>query len=144
MTDQIDDTIMEAVTQVVAEIADGQIDIVRTAQAEDTCVKLLVRSTSDHLDAIDCCSPYSAKLSKVLGVKYITWVDAAADLRHQVAQALGPARIEVANVSLQDDEQHVDVVLESRQMGAAIGRRGSNINAARRLLRVAGFNLIER
>ena len=125
---------------VVPEIAAGDIKLVRVARWEGHHTKLLVAPTRPMENVLGRCIGHGGnrvkKLSGLLGGDHVTWVESRVDFRTQIVQALSPARIEVLNVGIASADRPIRVKASSNQIRIAIGRHGSNVKMAERLLQV--------
>lgn len=129
----------------VPEIKEGKIELIRAVRWEGHCTKLLVAPVRPMDNVLGCCIGRGGerikKLRGLLGGDHVAWVESKVDFRTQIKQALCPAYIDALNVGLIDVGKPIDVTVSSDQMEPAIGRHGSNVKMAERLLQVNKINI---
>ena len=119
-------------TQEVPEIYDGIIEIKGVARDPGSRAKIAVQSRDHSIDPVGACvgmrgSRVQAVVNELGGEKVdiIPWTE---DLGSFVVSALQPAV--VSKVVLDEEKQHMDVVVAEDQLSLAIGRRGQNVRLA--------------
>ena len=118
--------------QEVPEIYDGLIEIKAVARDPGSRAKIAVQSRDNSIDPVGACvgmrgSRVQAVVNELGGEKVdiIPWTE---DLGTFVVSALQPAV--VSRVVLDEEKQHMDVVVAEDQLSLAIGRRGQNVRLA--------------
>ncbi len=124
----------------VPEIYDGIIEIKAVARDPGSRAKIGVISYDSSIDPVGACvgmrgSRVQAVVNELQGEKIdiIPWNDDAATF---LVNALQPA--EVTKVVLDEETDHIDVVVPDEQLSLAIGRRGQNVRLASQL---TGFDI---
>ncbi len=118
--------------QEVPEIYDGIIEIKGVARDPGSRAKIAVQSRDGSIDPVGACvgmrgSRVQAVVNELGGEKIdiIPWTE---DLGTFVVSALQPAA--VSKVVLDEEKNHMDVVVAEDQLSLAIGRRGQNVRLA--------------
>lgn len=118
--------------QEVPEIYDGIIEIKGVARDPGSRAKIAVQSRDGSIDPVGACvgmrgSRVQAVVNELGGEKIdiIPWTE---DLGTFVVSALQPAV--VSKVVLDEEKNHMDVVVAEDQLSLAIGRRGQNVRLA--------------
>lgn len=138
LLDELDHDVIQTLTRhVIPEIADDQILIQRVARWEGQHTKILL-DPRETKNAIGRCIGKGGervrRLSQMLGKEHITFVNMRADPQTQIAQALGPAKVNSGDV---DIHREIPVVrLRPQQSRLAIGAGGSNVRTAENLLQI--------
>ena len=121
--------------QEVPEIYDGIVEIRAVARDPGSRAKIAVVSNDNSIDPVGACvgmrgSRVQAVVNELQGEKVdiIPW---SPDIANFVVNALSPA--EVTKVVLDEDIQHVVIVVPDEQLSLAIGRRGQNVRMASQL-----------
>ncbi len=144
----LDSLELDAVTKLaelaVPEIKEGNIELIRAVRWEGHC-KLLVVPVRPMDNVLGRCIGRGGerikKLRDLLNGDHVAWVESKVDFRTQIGQALRPAHIDVLNVGIINADKPINVTVSSDQMELAIGRRGSNVKMAERLLQVDKINI---
>ena len=118
--------------QEVPEIYDGIIEIKGVARDPGSRAKIAVQSRDGSIDPVGACvgmrgSRVQAVVNELGGEKIdiIPWTE---DLGSFVVSALQPAA--VSKVVLDEEKNHIDIVVGEDQLSLAIGRRGQNVRLA--------------
>ena len=121
--------------QEVPEIYDGIITVKAVARDPGSRAKIAVISRDSSIDPVGACvgmrgSRVQAVVGELQGEKIdiIPW---SPDVATFIVNALQPA--EVAKVVLDEDAEHIEVVVPDDQLSLAIGRRGQNVRLASQL-----------
>ncbi len=119
----------------VPEIYDGIVEINSVAREPGYRSKIAVSSNDPHLDPVGACvGPRGSRVRAVVNelrgerVDVIPWSDNPAV---RIAAALSPAQ--VSQVLVDEDENHVTVIVPDDQLSLAIGKEGQNARLAARL-----------
>ena len=120
----------------VPEIADGIVRIVGNAREPGSRTKVAVYSEDSDVDPVGACvgmrgSRVQSVVQELRGEK-IDIVAYTPDLFRYACQALAPAQI--TEVSIDEDEQLLDIIVPDDQLSLAIGRKGQNVRLASKLL----------
>lgn len=120
----------------VPEIFDGTIEIMAIAREAGSRTKIAVRSKDPNVDPVGACvgmkgSRVRSVVEELSGEKIdiVRWSDNIAEL---CAQALNPA--DILEMTLDEENQTVQVVVPNDQLSLAIGKRGQNARLASRLI----------
>ncbi|WP_448586299.1 transcription termination factor NusA [Thermaurantiacus sp.] len=121
--------------QEVPEIYDGVIEIRACARDPGSRAKIAVFSHDSSIDPVGACvgmrgSRVQAVVQELAGEKIdiIPW---SADTATFVVNALQPAQ--VTKVVIDEEENHLEVIVPDEQLSLAIGRRGQNVRLAGQL-----------
>ena len=120
----------------VPEIADGIVRIVGIAREPGSRTKVAVYSEDSDVDPVGACvgmrgSRVQSVVQELRGEK-IDIVAYTPDLFRYACQALAPAQI--TEVSVDEDDQLLDIIVPDDQLSLAIGRKGQNVRLASKLL----------
>ncbi len=116
----------------VPEIADGTIEIMAAARDPGHRAKVAVFTSDREIDPVGACvglkgSRVQTIVNELQGEKIdiVRWSE---DLATFTRSALAPA--DITSISLNKDENIIDVIVEDDQLSLAIGRRGQNVRLA--------------
>ena len=139
------DVVTKLAELAVPEIKKGNIELIRAVRWEGHCTKLLVAPVGPMDNVLGRCIGRGGerikKLGDLLNGDHVSWVESKVDFRTQIGQALCPAHINVLNVGIINANKPINVTVASDQMELAIGRHGSNVKMAERLLQVDKINI---
>ena len=139
------DVVTKLAELAVPEIKEGNIELIRAVRWEGHCTKLLVAPVRPMDNVLGRCIGRGGerikKLRDLLNGDHVAWVESKVDFRTQIEQALRPAHIDVLNVEIINADKPINVTVSSDQMELAIGRHGSNVKMAERLLQVDKINI---
>ncbi len=124
----------------VPEIYDGTIEIMGVAREPGSRTKIGVKSNDSNVDAVGACvgmkgSRVRAVVEELCGEK-IDIVRWSADPEEMCANALNPA--DILNMTVDEENRVILVVVPHDQLSLAIGKRGQNARLASRLM---GWNI---
>ncbi len=119
----------------VPEINTGVIEIKAIAREAGSRSKIAITSTDDKIDPIGAMvGQRGVRVSAVMNelgnekIDIIEWADEPATF---IERALSPATI--ADISVEEEEQHAKVVVSDDQLSLAIGKGGQNVRLAAKL-----------
>ena len=119
----------------VGEISDGVVEIMGIARDPGYRTKLAVRTLDEKVDPVGACVGLKGarvrNIVRELNGEKIDIVRWNADVRHYVAQALAPAKLE--SVEVDPDGNTVHVTVAPDQYSLAIGKRGQNVRLTSKL-----------
>ena len=120
----------------VGEISDGVVEIMGIARDPGYRTKLAVRTLDEKVDPVGACVGLKGarvrNIVRELNGEKIDIVRWNADVRHYVAQALAPAKLESVEVD-PDGGNTVHVTVAPDQYSLAIGKRGQNVRLTSKL-----------
>ena len=120
----------------VGEISDGVVEIMGIARDPGYRTKLAVRTLDEKVDPVGACVGLKGarvrNIVRELNGEKIDIVRGNADVRHDVAQALAPAKLESVEVD-PDGGNTVHVTVAPDQYSLAIGKRGQNVRLTSKL-----------
>ena len=120
----------------VGEISDGVVEIMGIARDPGYRTKLAVRTLDEKVDPVGACVGLKGarvrNIVRELNGEKIDIVRWNADVRHYVAQALAPAKLESIEVD-PDGGNTVHVTVAPDQYSLAIGKRGQNVRLTSKL-----------
>ena len=120
----------------VSEISDGVVEIMGIARDPGYRTKLAVRTLDEKVDPVGACVGLKGarvrNIVRELNGEKIDIVRWNADVKHYVAQALAPARLESVEVD-PDGGNTVHVTVAPDQYSLAIGKRGQNVRLTSKL-----------
>ena len=120
----------------VGEISDGVVEIMGIARDPGYRTKLAVRTLDEKVDPVGACVGLKGarvrNIVRELNGEKIDIVRWNADVRHYVAQALAPAKLESVEVD-PDGGNTVHVTVAPDQYPLAIGKRGQNVRLTSKL-----------
>ncbi|MFO7816653.1 MAG: transcription termination factor NusA [Thermodesulfobacteriota bacterium] len=120
----------------VPEISDGTVKIMGAARDPGRRAKVAVVSSENNVDPVGAC--VGVKGSRIHNIvqelrgERIDIVVWNPDIATYAVSALSPARI--AQITVDDDEKSLEVVVPDDQLTPAIGRKGQNVKLASKLL----------
>ncbi len=124
----------------VGEISDGVVEIMGIARDPGYRTKLAVRTLDEKVDPVGACVGLKGarvrNIVRELNGEKIDIVRWNADVRHYVAQALAPAKLESVEVD-PDGGNTVHVTVAPDQYSLAIGKRGQNVRLTSKLTSVS-------
>ena len=122
----------------VSEIHDGIVEIKEIAREPGSRTKIAVASNDERVDPIGACVGMRGtrvkSITAELGGEKIDIVEYSDDLRQFVANALQPAKL--SEIEVLENEDTVNVKVESDQLSLAIGKRGQNVRLTSKLIRM--------
>lgn len=120
----------------VPEVADGTVRILGVARDPGSRAKVAVVSKDRDVDPIGACvgvrgSRIQSIVQELRGerIDIVIW---SPDIATYAANALSPARI--TRLTVDEDEQTLEVVVSDDQLTLAIGKKGQNVKLAAKLL----------
>ena len=120
----------------VSEIAEGVVEIMGVARDPGYRSKLAVRTHDEKVDPVGACVGLKGarvrNIVRELNGEKIDIVRWNADIKHYVAQALAPAKLESVEVD-PDGGNTVHVTVAPDQYSLAIGKRGQNVRLTSKL-----------
>ncbi len=120
----------------VGEISDGVVEIMGIARDPGYRTKLAVRTLDEKVDPVGACVGLKGarvrNIVRELNGEKIDIVRWNADVKHYVAQALAPAKLESVEVD-PDGGNTVHVTVAPDQYSLAIGKRGQNVRLTSKL-----------
>ena len=120
----------------VSEIAEGVVEIMGVARDPGYRSKLAVRTHDEKVDPVGACVGLKGarvrNIVRELNGEKIDIVRWNADVKHYVAQALAPAKLESVEVD-PDGGNTVHVTVAPDQYSLAIGKRGQNVRLTSKL-----------
>ena len=120
----------------VGEISDGVVEIMGIARDPGYRTKLAVRTLDEKVDPVGACVGLKGarvrNIVRELNGEKIDIVRWNADVKHYVAQALAPAKLESVEVD-PDGGNTVHVTVAPDQYSLAIGKRGQNVRLSTKL-----------
>ena len=122
----------------VPEIYDGTVVIKQAVRAPGERAKVAVMSRERDVDPVGACvgmkgSRVQTIIRELRGEK-IDIIEHSDDLVTFAQSALAPAKITRVSVTHQDEQAHLDVIVEDEQLSLAIGKRGQNVRLASELI----------
>lgn len=120
----------------VPEIYDGLITIKKIVREPGEKAKVAVESYDDRIDPVGAC--VGMKGSRIHGIvrelqnENIDILNYTDNLKLMAQRALSPAKIE--SISIDEEKKNISVYLKPDQVSLAIGKRGSNIKLAGRMV----------
>lgn len=139
------DVVTKLAELAVPEIKEGNIELIRAVRWEGHCTKLLVAPVRPMDNVLGRCIGRGGerikKLRDLLSGDHVAWVESKVDFRTQIEQALHPAHIDILNVEIIKADKPINVTVSPDQIELAVGRHGSNVKMAERLLQVDKINI---
>ena len=122
----------------IPEIRDGLVEIKAIAREPGIRAKVAVDSTVDYIDPVGACIGLKGSrlhpISQELSGEKIEIIRYSEDLAEFVKRALNPARVILARVIKDDEEEkRVEVVVPDEDVSLAIGNKGINAKLAAKL-----------
>ena len=122
----------------IPEVRDGLVEIKAIAREPGVRAKVAVESTVDYIDPVGACIGLKGSrlhpISQELSGEKIEIIRYSEDLAEFVKRALSPARVILARVIKNDEEEkRVEVVVPDEDISLAIGNKGINAKLAAKL-----------
>ncbi len=122
-------------TSEVPEIAEGIVEIKAVSREPGNKAKIAVFSKNKDVDAVGACvGMRGARVQNIVQelsgekIDIIPWTN---DHAKYIISALAPAKI--SEVSVDEDENYIEVIVPDDQLSLAIGRKGINVRLAAQL-----------
>jgi N utilization substance protein A len=119
----------------VPEIAEGIVEIKAVSREPGNKAKIAVYSKNKDVDAVGACvGMRGARVQNIVQelsgekIDIIPWTN---DHAKYIISALAPAKI--TEVSVDEDERYIEVIVPDDQLSLAIGRKGVNVRLAAQL-----------
>jgi transcription antitermination factor NusA-like protein len=142
--------INEIVKSAVPAAQNGIVEVVGVSREPGYATKILVKARTENSEnaAGFCIGKGGARvrrLSRILGGEKIAIIDASADIKKQIMQALSKARLAEKDIEINKSNGHrvAYIRAQGKQAAFAIGDRGSNIRLACHLLGIE-INIINK
>tara|TARA_B100001093_G_scaffold322623_1_gene307830 strand:+ start:2432 stop:3667 length:1236 start_codon:yes stop_codon:yes gene_type:complete len=118
--------------QEIPEVADGLITIKRVERIPGEKAKVAVESYDERIDPVGACVGMKGSrihgIVRELGNENIDVINYTSNTSLFITRALSPAK--VSSITLDEDNNRVEVFLKPDQVSLAIGRGGTNIRLA--------------
>ncbi len=122
-------------TTEVPEIAEGIVEIKAVSREPGNKAKIAVYSKNKDVDAVGACvGMRGARVQNIvqeLSGEKIDIIPWTSDHAKYIVLALAPAKI--TEVSVDEDEKYIEVIVPDDQLSLAIGRKGVNVRLAAQL-----------
>ena len=123
--------------QEVPEIYDNTVEIKACAREAGERTKIAVLSHDRDVDAVGACVGMKGMrvqtIIRELRGEKIDIIEYIADPVEMVRWALSPAKVSFVNI-VDQDAQHMEVIVDETQLSLAIGKKGQNVRLAAKLL----------
>lgn len=131
--------IIDLLNAYIPEVKDGSIEVLEVAREKGVTTKVLVRTNFDYINVIGCCMGAKFERRKsiesaLLG-ESIYFVEYSDDEETLVRRSLLPFREDrIRECQIRSKDKTAIVVVEEGRGGAAIGKLGTNVKLASRLI----------
>lgn len=131
------DFVAKLFSQEIPEVYDGIIEIKAISRDPGSRCKVALKSSDSSIDAVVSCIGF--KGSRIQGIirelrgEKIDLIEYSENIGEFVSNAFYPA--EVSRVVVDEDRNHLDVVINAENLSAVIGRGGQNIKLISQLIK---------